>query len=287
MSWLYAQTWLWYLIAFAVGVLLAWLLLVRPQQRRLRTLQGLAGAGVDHDLYVESRNRLAGAALFDSARGASAASTAEPTTEQIPVVDPAGGSQTTEIPVQPPPDDSVTGEIPVVPGAEAARASEAEAPAGVDSAGDSGTASSELVPSEPVPSESAPAESGASDPGSSEPISGATEAEPAPATTGATNGAAAAQTGPDAVGPAADGSVAPKGLLTVPAGVTTGPYHGSARPGPDGAAPSEEFTIKGNEDSMLFHTPDSPYYGRTKAEVWFSRVEDAEAAGFTNWKRRK
>ena len=58
MSWLYAQTWLWYLIAFAVGVLLAWLLLVRPQQRRLRTLQGLAGAGVDHDLYAESRDRL-------------------------------------------------------------------------------------------------------------------------------------------------------------------------------------------------------------------------------------
>ncbi len=73
----------------------------------------------------------------------------------------------------------------------------------------------------------------------------------------------------------------------MPAAVTTGPYHGSARPARTGPRRRTEFTIKGNEDSMLFHTPDSPYYGRTKAEVWFSQVEDAEAAGFTNWKRRK
>ena len=37
--------------------------------------------------------------------------------------------------------------------------------------------------------------------------------------------------------------------------------------------PPDGFTIKGNAQSMLFHTPDSPYYGRTKPEVWFrSRV---------------
>ena len=38
---------------------------------------------------------------------------------------------------------------------------------------------------------------------------------------------------------------------------------------------------------MLFHTPDSPYYGRTKAEVWFQHPADAEAAGFTSWTRKK
>ena len=38
---------------------------------------------------------------------------------------------------------------------------------------------------------------------------------------------------------------------------------------------------------MLFHTPESPYYGRTKAEMWFSNAEDAEAAGFTSWSRKK
>jgi len=38
---------------------------------------------------------------------------------------------------------------------------------------------------------------------------------------------------------------------------------------------------------MLFHSPDSPYYKRTKAEVWFRTVTDARAAGFTDWKRNR
>jgi large subunit ribosomal protein L4 len=33
---------------------------------------------------------------------------------------------------------------------------------------------------------------------------------------------------------------------------------------------------------MKFHTPDSPWYGRTKAEVWFATPEAAVAAGFVN-----
>lgn len=44
MPWLYGQTWLWYLIAFAVGVALAWVLLVPPRQRRLRALEDDAAA---------------------------------------------------------------------------------------------------------------------------------------------------------------------------------------------------------------------------------------------------
>ncbi|SDS99179.1 50S ribosomal protein L17, sunset domain variant [Microlunatus soli] len=47
-------------------------------------------------------------------------------------------------------------------------------------------------------------------------------------------------------------------------------------------APSEDFTIKGNEDSMKYHTPESPWYGRTVAEVWFNSEEAAQAAGFVN-----
>ncbi len=42
----------------------------------------------------------------------------------------------------------------------------------------------------------------------------------------------------------------------------------------------EGFDIKGNADSMKYHTPESPFYGRTKAEVWFSTTDAAEAAGF-------
>lgn len=44
----------------------------------------------------------------------------------------------------------------------------------------------------------------------------------------------------------------------------------------------EGFDIKGNEDSMKFHTPESPWYGQTVAEVWFNSTEAAEAAGFVN-----
>jgi len=50
--------------------------------------------------------------------------------------------------------------------------------------------------------------------------------------------------------------------------------------------PPDGFTIKGNVQSMLFHTPDSPYYGRTKPEVWFRTEADAERAGFTKYARK-
>ncbi|TWD75324.1 hypothetical protein FB561_6762 [Kribbella amoyensis] len=50
--------------------------------------------------------------------------------------------------------------------------------------------------------------------------------------------------------------------------------------------PPDGFTIKGNAGSMLFHTPDSPYYGRTKPEVWFRTEADAERAGFTKYVRK-
>jgi hypothetical protein len=68
---------------------------------------------------------------------------------------------------------------------------------------------------------------------------------------------------------------------TPAAGNRYGP--GSAAPLPDGSAPGPEYTIKGNAGSMLFHRPDSPYYARTKAEVWFRTATDARAAGFTEW----
>jgi len=48
----------------------------------------------------------------------------------------------------------------------------------------------------------------------------------------------------------------------------------------DGAAPSDEFTIKGNKDSGKYHTPDSQWYDQTIAEVWFKTEEAAENAGF-------
>ena len=43
------------------------------------------------------------------------------------------------------------------------------------------------------------------------------------------------------------------------------------------------YTVKGNEDSMLYHTPESPSYKQTLAEVWFRDVDSAERAGFSRW----
>ena len=75
---------------------------------------------------------------------------------------------------------------------------------------------------------------------------------------------------------------APASAAAAPAAAKEAPFgEGSAAPTADGSAP-EGFTIKGNQGSMKFHTPDSPWYGRTKAEAWFATEEAAKAAGFVN-----
>jgi large subunit ribosomal protein L17 len=59
------------------------------------------------------------------------------------------------------------------------------------------------------------------------------------------------------------------------------PYgEGSHAPLDDPSEAPEGFPIKGNEDSKIYHVPESPHYGRTVAEVWFATPEAAEAAGF-------
>jgi uncharacterized membrane protein ArfC len=63
----------------------------------------------------------------------------------------------------------------------------------------------------------------------------------------------------------------------------TEPYGpGSARVSAGAVAPSG-YGIKGNEDSMLYHTTDSPSYKQTIAEIWFRDEPTAEAAGFHRW----
>ena len=59
-----------------------------------------------------------------------------------------------------------------------------------------------------------------------------------------------------------------------------GPYgDGSHDALEDGSAP-EGYPVKGNANSRKYHTPESPYYDATIAEVWFATPEAAEAAGF-------
>ena len=50
-----------------------------------------------------------------------------------------------------------------------------------------------------------------------------------------------------------------------------------------GAGTPTGYLIKGNEDSMLYHSPESPSYAVTIAEIWFADVESAEKAGFNRW----
>ena len=68
------------------------------------------------------------------------------------------------------------------------------------------------------------------------------------------------------------------------AAVEDEPYGaGSVRVAATATAPDGGYTIKGNEDSMLYHSPESPAYAVTVAEVWFRDVETAEKAGFARW----
>ena len=69
-------------------------------------------------------------------------------------------------------------------------------------------------------------------------------------------------------------------------GVEPGPYPGSALPRPDGSAPAPEYTVKATRGSMRCHSPDSPYFRRTRAGLWFRSEEEAVAAGFRPWSRR-
>ncbi len=95
---------------------------------------------------------------------------------------------------------------------------------------------------------------------------------------------AAADKAPEADAVEADETAADEAKAddSKPAGATaTQPYGpGSKAPLKSGNAP-KGHEIKGNEDSMKYHEPDSQWYEQTVAEVWFDSAETAEAAGFT------
>ena len=83
-----------------------------------------------------------------------------------------------------------------------------------------------------------------------------------------------------AEGSASDEAESESGQSEAEASFGPGEWPGSVVPDADGNGP-DTHPIKGNADSMLYHTPDSRYYQVTKAEVWFDTEENAEAAGFS------
>ena len=81
----------------------------------------------------------------------------------------------------------------------------------------------------------------------------------------------------------AAGSAAASAAKFVADAEVQGPYGaGSAKADADGSGPAG-WTIKGNADSMLYHTTESPWYAQTIAEVWFNEEDAARKAGFTRW----
>ena len=56
---------------------------------------------------------------------------------------------------------------------------------------------------------------------------------------------------------------------------------GSAPALDDGSSPDPDYVVKGKTATRVFYAPGSPYYSRTRADVWFRTADDASAAGFT------
>lgn len=105
----------------------------------------------------------------------------------------------------------------------------------------------------------------------------------APVSSGSASGSAAGLASAAGASAKPAGGTAPSEAATAKLAVGGAPYgDGSARAGAGGSGPSG-WTIKGNEDSMLYHGPESPSYDATIAEVWFKDEATAAAAGFKRW----
>ena len=67
-----------------------------------------------------------------------------------------------------------------------------------------------------------------------------------------------------------------------PAAEAAASPHGEGSHAPiEGDEMPDGFPIKGNATSKLYHLPETSFYNRTVAEVWFATEEAATAAGFT------
>jgi large subunit ribosomal protein L17 len=103
----------------------------------------------------------------------------------------------------------------------------------------------------------------------------------APATKAADEHAPADEEGPAAAAAELDQTdVEPPAIDTLDTETADGPYGPDSRLPLDDGEPPEGFLVKGNRDSMKFHTPASPWYEKTEAEVYFRTASAAEEAGF-------
>lgn len=255
MKWLFAQGWLLMLLSVFASALLTWLFLVRPRSRTATTSDHVtrsAKAGSGEGTMGET------AAAGTAARPAILGTTADDVTAGSTV---DGVGSTT---------DATATADKAMPAASA-----------VGPATDDGAAANDAEDAE--------------DP--SAPHSAMQGLTPSPAVAAVVAGGAREPHGPGSAPPRPDGARdaehagftawnerRPEPRVVIPPTFEEGPYPGSAVPASGGAAPSEEFTVKGTEDSKLYHTKESPFYGVTRAEVWFRNEADAQRAGFSAWR---
>ena len=239
MGWLLRHNWLWALLAFLLGAVITWFLLVRREQGDARATQRARSAAEEES------------SVPVGAGASTRASTGTPSTTPAgrDLHEPAGGE-------------------PV--------AVEEPAAADVDvQAGDAAAKQAPFSRRMEANGFAEPAEATLFDPDATgDTTSGSASAEPEQAADVVPECAELAAPGLEDLVPAESDEVPP------------GRYgEGSADAVPH-QSPPDGFTIKGKVQSMLFHTPDSPYYGRTKPEVCFRTETDAERAGFTKYVRR-
>jgi hypothetical protein len=232
MGWLLRHNWLWALLAFLLGSVITWALLVRREQGEAR-------------IKAEQRAGRAAEAKISVLVGAGASAR---TSTGTPTAAPAGDL------------DEPAGDSPVVPAEDAPVSLAKRAPFSrrMETNGFAEAAGATLFDLDAT----------------GDTTSGSASADPEPAPDVVPESAELAAPGQEDVVPAEADEVPP------------GRYgEGSADAVPH-QSPPDGFTIKGKAQSMLFHTPDSPYYGRTKPDVWFQTEADAERAGFTKYVRR-
>jgi hypothetical protein len=294
MKWLFLQVWLYCLVSFLLGVLVTWLFMRRKKVKEFTTEHAGEAGGASPDAEPATVGAVgAGAGEGSAGRGRHAAVDADVKDQDVdtevnpPRVDadvaapsadadePAGAAPVSAVDA----DTNADVEAPDVD-------TEVSAPeAAADDTVKAGAGGYEL------PDASAPAVAVPGNGGSSA-TAPEPEPEPGPESEPEREPVAATVDAGTPVGVAADGAAAPVAESSPASLFEAGrpepaPYgEGSAKPLADGSAPSPDYTVKGNEDSMLFHTTASPYYGRTKAEVWFKTEGDAERAGFTRWDRK-
>jgi outer membrane biosynthesis protein TonB len=259
MGWLLRHNWLWTLLAFLLGAVITWFLLARREQSQAK----VAPAEQSEEPAEEKAEELVGA-------GVSAASTTHAAPPRRP--EPTEPIKPDE-PVEP--FDQEKPEPPAKPAKadRKARAAKTDTLAKPDTKAKAAKADTAAQPGTKAEAKAAPAKPDAE-------VDAAAKAPAQPLFSRRMDGERASAE------PTLFDDHEPEPAEAQDDVVPAGRYgEGSADAVPH-QGPPDGFTIKGNAQSMLFHTPDSPYYGRTKPEVWFRTEADAERAGFAKYVRK-